>query len=136
MRRPEKSKKRTKVIINAANQKLQDDKDKFEADKEAEREKKEFDEKLKDLKARAEEEVTEKLEQAERDRVAKEEADKVEKARQEALRPDKEKLMQWIQNCLNPGPTLKSKEPKRILIEATDQINLILQDAMCKTQEL
>ncbi len=125
--------------IKKAQQKIDDEKAKIEADKKAAREKVEFDEKMKDLKAQADKEAKEAQEQIERDKSAKATAQAAEKARQEALAPDMDKLTKWIESFNEtaiPSPQLKSKEAKEIYRIAREQIEIILQEVMDKIEEL
>ena len=75
----------------------------------------------------------------EQDRLEKKEAEAKEKARQEALRPDKEKLFKWLHgldDAIIMLMVLKSKKAKEILRIASEQIGVILQDAIDKTNKL
>jgi hypothetical protein len=103
---------------------LQAERDKLEAEKKAEQDRKDQEELEKRLaaeaKEKAEREVKEKAELEENERIAREK----EKARQESLRPDKEKLLAFAQ-FLQEGityPELKSPEANTIRANAAEQI--------------
>ena len=122
--------------IAEAQKKIDDDKAKLEADKKADEDRKKQEALEKAATEKAEAAAAQKVLDDAAEKEEKDRAEEVERERKAALKPDKEKLSVWIQNCLNPGPTLKDKKAKRILIETTEQINLILQDAMNKVVKL
>ena len=82
--------------INEENWKIQVEKNKLAADKKADREKKDREafekQATEEATVKAEWAAAEKIKLSERNRIAKEEAEAAEKERQEALKPDREKL--------------------------------------------
>lgn len=77
-----------------------------------------------EAKAKAEKEAAEKVERDAREAKEREEKEKEEKARLEALRPDKEKLVDWFFRVENvPKPDLSSDEAKAILSNAIRSID-------------
>ena len=73
--------------------KIQEEKDRIEAEKRAEQERKDREEFERQAKIKAEAEAKAVAERAEQERIAREEAEKAEAERQKALLPDKEKLI-------------------------------------------
>ncbi len=125
--------------IRLAQKKIDDDKAELAAEKQADVDRKEREEFERQAKIKADKEAKEAQEQIERDKSAKATAQAAEKARQEALAPDKDKLIKWIESFNEtaiPSPQLKSKEAKEIYRIAQEQIEMILQDAMIKIEEL
>ena len=102
------------AAIKAEEDRIAAERQAIENDKRIEAAKKEAAEQARlEEKAKAEREAAEK---AEADRKAEEEA-----ARQEALKPDKEKLWTYVLALSNlPAPKLKTKEAKAILAKAKD----------------
>ena len=78
--------------------------------------------KIQEEKDRLEEK--ERVAQAERDRIAKEKAEAEEKARKEALKPDKEKLISFCEQLERiTAPTMKTKEAHDLLKAIMFDIN-------------
>lgn len=78
------------------------------------------------------------VEKLERERAEREYVEATEKARVEALRPDREKLVNWIKSfngTNNPRPDLKSKEAKKILNGAIEYLEVTLQKISEKIME-
>ncbi len=122
---------------------LQAEKDKLEANKKAEEDRKNreaFEKKAaEDAKIQAEKDAQAKAEREVKELKEKEEREVAEKARREELKPDKEKLLNWIKtfNQTNfPTPRLESKEACKILEEAMDAFEEILQRVEEQTEEL
>ena len=74
------------------------------------------------------------------ERAAEKEAlEKAEAKRQAELQPDKDKLIAWA-NSFNtkdtPSPKLKAKEAKKILKEAIDDLEILLQKVIEKAENL
>jgi len=91
-----------------------------EAEAKALREQEEFE---RITKEKLERETREKIEQEERERKEKEVADEVERRRQEALRPDRGKLLLFSDKLLEiPIPSLSGEAPQEILNEALKMI--------------
>jgi hypothetical protein len=113
---------------------LQAERDKIEADKKAEEDRKNretFEKKVaEDAKIQAEKDAKEKAERETRELKEKEEREVAEKRRLEFLKPDKEKLLAWIESfnqTNNPTPQLQSKEALGILNAGLDGIETALQ---------
>ena len=125
--------------IRLAQKKIDDDKAELAAEKQADADRKEREEFERQAKIKADKEAKEAQEQIERDKSAKATAQAAEKARQEALAPDMDKLTKWIESFNEtaiPSPRLKSKEANEIYRIAREQIEMILQDTMVKIEEL
>ncbi len=125
--------------IDKENRKIDDEKAKIEAAKKAEEERKEKEEFERQATIKAEQQAEIGRIKAERDRIEREEAEKVEKQRKAAMAPDREKLIEWIQGfneTANPMPLVKSNKAIEILRIAKEQIEMILQDTMAKIQKL
>ena len=125
--------------IRLAQKKIDDDKAELAAEKQADADRKEREEFERQAKIKAEKEAKEAQEQIERDKSAKATAQAAEKARQEALAPDMDKLTKWIESFNEtaiPSPQLKSKEAKEIYRIAREQIETILQNAMETIEKL
>ncbi len=97
--------------------KIDEEKAMFEAEKAAEIERKDRERRdteiREEAKAEAEKDEVNRQIEIEHDRLAKEEADKAEKTRQEALKPDKEKLAEWateIEKTADGSPYVTSEE--------------------------
>ncbi len=77
--------------------------------------------------------------EAEHDRLAKEEADKAENARREALKPDKEKLISWIEWFSDkniPELSLEAEEAKTIYYDALHSFRSCLEHILQRTENL
>ncbi len=125
--------------IDEGNRKVREGIAKLEMDREAAEAAKEREDFERKAQEEADIEAKKKLEREACDRLEKEEAEKEEKARQEFLRPDREKLTKWVQSfneTNNPTPQLKSKKAKEILGIAKDQVEIILQDLEDKANKL
>ena len=86
-----------------------------------------------DAKVQAEKDEKERVKREAQEAKDKEIADKAEAIRQEALKPDREKLIAWVAlfNTTNlPQPQLKSKEAKEIQSIALADIEIILQQVL------
>lgn len=67
----------------------------------------------------------------------KEKAEAAEKARVEALKPDKEKLIQYAKNLTQIiGPDVKDKAAQRIVVLVEKQLSNIAQEIIKKSKEL
>ena len=102
------------------------------------RKKDEADRIAKEATEKAEAAATQKLKDAASAEEERVKTAAAEKAQKEALAPDKEKLNKWIQGFNAPGTplSLKSKAAKEIYRIAWEEIEIILQNAMIKTEEL
>jgi uncharacterized protein YhaN len=83
---------------------LRAEREAFEREKREAQEKKDREEFERQAKERAEREAKEKIEREKREAEEREEAEKAEAARQEALKPDKEKLIAWAALIRNITP--------------------------------
>jgi len=113
--------------IDAENQRISDEKQKLEDDKKAEADRKEreaFERQAKeDARIQAEKDAKDKAELEERERLEKEDAAKEEAERQEALKPDKEKLLAFVLMLLKLDiPDLGSSRAKDLVNAAMDDI--------------
>jgi len=120
----------------AAKQKaIDDEKAKFLADLKAEQERKdreEFERKAKeDAKIAAEKAEKERVEREEADRKAKAKAEAEEAARQEALRPDKEKLSIWANSLLDiVSPELSNEKSRKLASRTLSAIYQVARDLL------
>lgn len=127
--------------IDKKEQALKEEKDKLEADKKAEQARKD----LEILEKRLAAEAKEKVEKDEIERVAreakelkkKEEAEAAEVIRQEALRPDRDKLIQYAVAIIKlAAPDVKDEQAQEILDEAQDGLGLIASEIMKQVKEM
>lgn len=108
----------------AEQRRLDKEREAIEAEKKAEQERKDREELERQAQERADKEAKEKLEEEERERKEKEETEAKELARQEALKPDKDKLVAYGEALLAvPAPTLTDKKALEVL--ATAQHSLL-----------
>lgn len=88
----------------------------------------------------AERDAIEKVAREAREKQEREAEEAEEKARQESLKPDKEKVQQWaraLQECLlELAPMLSSPEAKRIMAEAEAKIDKAVSAALKQAKEL
>lgn len=123
--------------IDEANQKIEEEKAKIEAEKEAEAKHREREEFERQAKERAEAAAAQKLKAA---ATAEEERVKTaaaEKARQEALRPDKEKLIKFADELYDiECPTVESTKAQKISSEARNKLGELAQDIRAKAKKL
>ncbi|GAG69766.1 unnamed protein product, partial [marine sediment metagenome] len=124
--------------IKAAQKKIDDQNAKIAADKKADDEKKAFDQKMKDLKAQADADAAQKVKDDAAAKEKKEKADKTERLRVEALRPDREKLISFVGELMSiTGPLdLKDKSAIEILDDMIPKIRDIALEIKKKAQEL
>ena len=123
--------------IDEANRKIEAEKAAIEAEKKAEQERKDREKFEKDAKEKAEREAKAKAERDEQERLARERAETEEKARQESLKPDKDKLIDFAGRVLALAtykPDLESPVAQHIYNEAIEGI-LIISDQIKKETE-
>jgi hypothetical protein len=122
--------------IDAERRKIEKERADFEAEKKAEQdriEREALEKRLaEEAKAKAEAELKARLEREEAARIAKIEADKKEAERLEALKPDKQRLMDFANRIRAiETPSVESPEAKDVLIEAMRLIG----DAVWKIED-
>jgi len=118
-------------------EKLVADREAIEAEKQAIQDRKDREAFEKDTKIQAEKFAKEEVEREAKEKKDKEQAEIAEKARQEALRPDKEKLLLWVDAVISiPEPELISDESKGLLNGMIDAINQSLAVFTSKIKEL
>ena len=120
--------RKEREAIEEEKRKIQAEKDKIEAAKKAEADRiaREAFEKqaLENARIKAEQEAKEAAERKEKNRIAKAEAEKAEKDRQEALRPDIDKLIDFSNDIMMmpKRPDVKDKNAIEILVGANKMI--------------
>jgi hypothetical protein len=122
-----KQKARQEIIEKALEEekrKIKEAQDRLDAEKRAEQERKDREKFEAEAKERAEKAAKEKVEGEERERKA---ADAAEKARQEALKPDKEKVFAFAATLLAvQPPTVKGKKLISIVNIATEKLDVLI----------
>ena len=127
--------------LEAEKKKIQDEKDRIQAEKDAEiarKDREAFEKKVQEeAKEKAEREAKERAEQEERDRVARERAEADEAARVEALKPDKDKLLNMA-GTLNDiqWPIVSSVNAQMILKTAREGVARIANEIIKQTEEM
>ena len=125
--------------IKAAQKKIDDEKDKLAAEKQADADRKAKEEFEKAATKKAEVAAIRKVLDTNREKEEKKKADEAEKARQNALRPDKEKIISFADSLIyiqSPINDLKSGEAQQIVSDARDDLDTLAEQIKEKAQEL
>jgi len=124
--------------IDEANRKLQAEKDALEAEKKAEQERKDREEFERQAKIKAEAEAKAAAEREAKEKAEREKRRKEEAIRQEALRPDKEKLAAFAQFLMEgmTYPNVKSAEASELIQWAYGEIAEISETIFEKSKKL
>jgi hypothetical protein len=134
--------------IEEARRKIEEERHKIEAEKRAEQERKDREEferqAIEQARIEAEKAAKEKAEreaaEAERKRLAEiecQKAEEAERARQEALKPDKEKLKAWADSLLDiEPPKLSNKRSRMIADQALQDIHKIVDTILATLEAL
>lgn len=88
---------------------------------------------------RAEQEAKEKAEREEQERIEREAAEKKEQERQLALKPDKEKLLGWVNEYIDkhlPQPNISSEEAARVHGWFTFKVEKLLEEFVERVESL
>ena len=127
--------------IDADNARIEQERQKLEAEKQAEIDRKEREALEKTLaeeaKEKSEKNAREKAEREDAKRIIKEKAEAEESARQEALKPDKEKLQDFANHLLNLPPVrTKSEEGKILADKVQGQVLAVAQNLIIEIREM